>query len=1008
MTQAEQRIQAARATKATSLDLSGCNLRSLPDLSGLESLILLDFSVNEVQDISPLQALSNLEDLDFEGNQVQDISPLKALSNLQSLYFENNQVQDISPLQALSNLRELYFSNNQVQDISPLQALSNLQKLAFSDNQVQDISPLKALRNLQSLNFDNNQVQDTSPLQDLSDLRELSFGNNQVQDISPLQHLIVKKQLLVKWEEWDGKTGIYLEDNPLTNPPIEIVKQGNEAILAYFEKIEKEKEYLYEAKMLIVGEGGAGKTTLRNLIARVEENVLLKTVHYIRRLLNTPKQEEKECSTRGIDVVQHRFAHEKSENPFVANIWDFGGQQIYHATHRFFLSERALYVVVMDLRRDSDGFEYWLESVEKFGKDSPVLILLNQKADREHFQIDEGNVKKRFKHVRKIASFNLRSEKEEDKNALALFVQDIQFEMQRLPLVGSVVPKSWKEIRQQIATLAQSKPIISHWEYQQICEQCGEKEESSMLILSRYFHDLGIFLHFYEHDILKNWVILQNTWATDAVYKLVDDKEILRNKGRFTRQMAENAWHESLYKNKCGELLALMIKFELCYEIPHKAQHYIMPQLLQEQSPDKLVWQDSTDDLVIFYSYDFMPKGLITHIIVRLNAYIEDHDMVWQKGTVFSMQDARTKVSALFGQKVIEVRAQGRNRKELATLICNDIDKLNDTFHDLGEKKQVPCKCAKCRDSEKPYMFTYQLLYANHKRGNAKITCEKEGEAEVKTMLYGTFTPEPIQGMRYTLSKGKLAEVLERLAYITGNAREVVLLQAQYSHTEEKKRLMSQEDYTVSINQLSADVLSVINRLDEEDAWQWTMRADKYGRDGDDFRHEIRGEFVRIHAKLADIHADTNEIKISLQAHQSRLLEELKNIESGIRYEQPLWEQRLSQINEKQTAAIERIISDIDYLKEEEGKKGIAKLHEALEANMAKMQGISQATKTILDTLQQRNYGMDTQLKLKIPLIPESELLPFMPSLAIEHSVMVDSGELLTKWWASLKKKIFG
>ena len=38
MTEAEQRIQAARATKATSLDLRRCELRSLPDLSGLESL----------------------------------------------------------------------------------------------------------------------------------------------------------------------------------------------------------------------------------------------------------------------------------------------------------------------------------------------------------------------------------------------------------------------------------------------------------------------------------------------------------------------------------------------------------------------------------------------------------------------------------------------------------------------------------------------------------------------------------------------------------------------------------------------------------------------------------------------------------------------------------------------------------------------------------------------------------------------------------------------------------
>jgi hypothetical protein len=57
--------------------------------------------------------------------------------------------------------------------------------------------------------------------------------------------------------------GIFVADCPLTVPPPEIVSQGNEAILNYFaERDAGEVDHLYEAKLLILGEGGAGKTSL--------------------------------------------------------------------------------------------------------------------------------------------------------------------------------------------------------------------------------------------------------------------------------------------------------------------------------------------------------------------------------------------------------------------------------------------------------------------------------------------------------------------------------------------------------------------------------------------------------------------------------------------------------------------------------------------------------------------------------------------------------------------------
>ncbi len=57
--------------------------------------------------------------------------------------------------------------------------------------------------------------------------------------------------------------GILVEGCPLSTPPVEIVKQGNKAILRYFDEREKAgTDQIYEAKLLLIGEGGAGKTSL--------------------------------------------------------------------------------------------------------------------------------------------------------------------------------------------------------------------------------------------------------------------------------------------------------------------------------------------------------------------------------------------------------------------------------------------------------------------------------------------------------------------------------------------------------------------------------------------------------------------------------------------------------------------------------------------------------------------------------------------------------------------------
>ena len=416
-------------------------LADLTPLAGLSALHSLYVKSTQVSDLAPLAGLSALQKLDVSHTQVRDLEPLAGLSALQHLNVSNIQVADLAPLAGLSALETLEVWGTQVTDLAPLAGLSALQTLHVWSTQVTDLAPLAGLLALRTLYVPLTPVSDLAPLTGLSALQALVISSTGVADLSPLIALI-RAGCPVKWEVV-GADGIYVEHCPLTNPPPEIVKQGNDAILNYFRERELGGvDHLYEAKMLILGEGRAGKTSL------------------LRRLYQPGQQLPKESdTTRGIYISRHEFKLSNGRT-FRLNVWDFGGQQIYQATHQFFLTHRSLYVLVDDTCKDQksvsdQGFKDWLELIDVFGGHSPTLIFQNEKGGRSKPIGFEG-IRGRYDNVKELYAGDLAKANAADKLRDA-----IEYFASHLSHIGEEVPARWLKVRADIEQVATKEALRS-------------------------------------------------------------------------------------------------------------------------------------------------------------------------------------------------------------------------------------------------------------------------------------------------------------------------------------------------------------------------------------------------------------------------------------------------------------------------------------------------------------------------------------------------------------------
>jgi Leucine-rich repeat (LRR) protein len=265
-------IEEARKSGARKLDLSRLELSALPEAIGqLSQLEELDLSGNQLNTLpEAIGQLSQLEELDLSGNQLSTLpEAIGRLSQLEELNLSGNQLSTLpEAIGRLPQLQMLDLHGNQLSTVpEAIGRLPQLQKLDLSNNQLSTLpEAIGRLPQLQMLDLHGNQLS-TLPeaIGRLSQLQELNLSGNQ---LSMLPEAV---------QRLEGLEKLFLHGNPALGLPDEVLgptlqevfrsqkrspKPSREILDYYFATRGAKGRALREVKLIVVGRGGAGKTSL--------------------------------------------------------------------------------------------------------------------------------------------------------------------------------------------------------------------------------------------------------------------------------------------------------------------------------------------------------------------------------------------------------------------------------------------------------------------------------------------------------------------------------------------------------------------------------------------------------------------------------------------------------------------------------------------------------------------------------------------------------------------------
>ncbi|MCB0631878.1 MAG: TIR domain-containing protein, partial [Lewinella sp.] len=454
----------------------------------------------------------------------------------------------------------------------------------------------------------------------------------------------------------------------------------------------------------------------------------------------------------GIKIIKEHFNFQRQK--FNVNFWDFGGQEIMHATHQFFLTKRCLYLLVLDSRKDEKA-EYWLHYIQSFGRDAPVVMVLNKIDEYPSFDVNRKFLSKKYGNIQAYHKVSCRTD--EGLTDLKKYLMDLLW---NLELRSTTFPREWLKVKMSLETMKED--YISYAQYQALCKKNQVVKPDSQNVLLDLLNDLGVILN-YERLRWYDTQVLNPLWLTNSVYRIINSPSLAKTNGSFFLDNLNTIINDERYQDnkhlestgklkKSGQklskvaqdkflfIVAMMKQFELLFEF---AEHrYLVPELLPiEENTYQFKTGSPILSLVIEY-VDFLPTAIIPRLMVKMHKYIYNNQ-IWKTGMVLEEASIFHSIANIVldkEEKKIYIDIQGQRGRDFLTMIRETVKEINSTYQNLEITEWVPLPSS---DPTDPTLVSYKELLGYEKAGwEEYLSGELLKKFQVSELLNGIEKPE--------------------------------------------------------------------------------------------------------------------------------------------------------------------------------------------------------------------------------------------------------------------------
>jgi internalin A len=622
-------------------------------------------------------------------------------------------------LRGLIGLTELYLADNELTTLPDwLGEFTELIYLSVAGNRLAEVpESLCRLTGLTRLGLQRNRLTALpDALGSLQQLKRLYLENNRLTALPPSLGELTLATL-------------DLEGNPLTSPPPEIVAQGTPSVLSFLRAARTATVQQWVSKVLIVGEGRVGKTSVAKALAG-------------------QKHDRAEPTTHGMRITTLPLAHPDRDGVTMRlSVWDFGGQDIYHATHQFFLTGRSLFLLVWNAGEGTDRgrLRYWLETITARAPGAPILIVATYTADRAA-DIDARSLAARYPAIVGVHNVDCAA-----RLGFDALLKAVTATAAGLPMMGAEWPSSWANAASAL-TGRDRPPHIPARDMWQTMVDADVTEEDDQRTLAAALHERGEILYFSEVEELVDLVVLDPQWLNFNISRMLDSAGVAARHGLLTTADIDAEWAGISHAQR-EQMLNLLDRFDVSYRVRDSddGARAIVVSRLPHTPPDYApLWEPLAErpgirELRLVYELPVLPPGIPVWFLAREYRFATEYR--WRAGAL--LRDPDDLHVALLHTDIerrrIELTVRGPLPSRFFDTLDDGLGFIFRRYPGMHIIRWVPCQGHGRCDN----MFDYAKIVRRLERGHTTMYCDSTddgAEVDIAGLLTGIPRPVPTLG----------------------------------------------------------------------------------------------------------------------------------------------------------------------------------------------------------------------------------------------------------------------